>query len=59
LEPVVKFTGLNKVVMFGDSCRLFFGIQPRNLIVTFLLINVPATYFNSTVVVVSKLKPLI
>ena len=51
--PVTKFSGLNFIKMLGDDYRLFFGENPRKVLLTFLLINVPATLLNTLVATVS------
>ena len=51
--PVTKFSGLNVIKMLGDDYWLFFGENPRKVMLTFLLINVPATLLNSLVATVS------
>ena len=51
--PVTKFSGLNVIKMLGDDYWLFFGENPKKVMLTFLLINVPATLLNSLVATVS------
>ena len=52
--PVTKFSGLNSVKMIGDNFRFFFGENPSRVLITFFLINVPATLLNTTVATVSS-----
>ena len=51
--PITKFNGLNSVKMIGENFRFFFGENPSRVLITFLLINVPATVLNTTVAIVS------
>ena len=57
--PVTKFSGLNVIRMLGEDRRLFFGENPRKVVITFLLVNVPATILNALVATVSTIKALI
>jgi len=45
-QPIKKFSGLNSIRMCGRNARIFMGVQPKALIFTGLVINIPATYFN-------------
>ena len=51
--PITKFNGLNNIKMIGKNARLFFGEKPKAIIVTFLMINIPSTLFNTLVAGVS------
>jgi hypothetical protein len=53
-EPVSIFLGSNKILLCGNRVRFIFGERPQAVLVTFLLINVPMTLFNSVVAVVSE-----
>lgn len=53
--PVTKFNGVNVIKMIGDSYRLFFGEKPKAILVTFLAVNVPSTFFNLIIARVSQL----
>lgn len=57
--PVTKFSGLNVIRMLGENHRLFFGENPRKVVITFLLVNIPATILNALVATVSTIKVLI
>ena len=48
-HPLKKFNGLNHIRMFGRNSRLFMGENPKALLVTTALINIPATLFNAIV----------
>ena len=52
-HPIKKFSGLNNIRMCGSSARLLMGEQPKALIFTGLVINIPATYFNALVATAS------
>ena len=52
--PITKFNGLNVIKMIGKDFRLFFGEKPKAIIVTFIIINIPATYFNVMIAGVSQ-----
>ena len=47
--PIKKFSGMNNIRMCGRNKRCFFGVQPKALIFTFCMINIPATFFNIAV----------
>jgi hypothetical protein len=52
--PVLHFKGFNRVLLLGNSKRLFFGRYPKALILTFFLINIPTTIFNILISPVSQ-----
>ena len=45
-HPIKKFGGLNCIRMCGRRARIIMGENPKALIFTGLMINVPATFFN-------------
>ena len=47
--PVKKYSGLNHIKMCGRHARCFMGEQPKALIFTFSMINIPATFFNAAI----------
>ena len=48
-HPIKKFGGLNSIRMCGRRARIILGENPKALILTGLMINVPATYFNTLI----------
>ena len=54
--PITKFNGVNVIKMVGDKTRLFFGENPKAIIVTFLAVNLPSIVFNILIAGVSSLK---
>jgi len=44
--PVKRYAGYNRITMCGRRARCFMGEQPKALILSASMINVPMTYFN-------------
>ena len=55
VQPIMRFTGLNTVLMCGHSRRLFFGHKPKALLITFFCINLPAVIFAAFITPDEKL----
>ena len=48
-DPIKKFGGLNHIRMCGRKARCFLGEKPKALLFTFMMVNIPATFFNSAI----------
>ena len=48
-QPIKKFGGLNNIRLCGKHARCFMGHKPLALVITGLMINIPATFFNTAI----------